>query len=163
MGYDSGVSFRHVPPPNAWADHAHSELQRTGHRAGGARAEVVALLAGQRCCLSAGQIHERLRASRSGVGLASVYRALDVLAQLKLVRRVDVDGTACYEPADPSGEHHHHAICNECGKLAAFEDPELERLIESVGHRLGYEIGAHDVVLRGACPECLRPAAAPAD
>ena len=84
------------------------------------------------------------------VGLASVYRALDALAQLELVHRIDVDGTACFEPADPSGEHHHHAICDRCGKKDAFDDPELERLIHGVGERLGYDVGAHDVVLHGA-------------
>jgi Fur family ferric uptake transcriptional regulator len=142
-------------PRSAWADHALGELARSGRRAGGARGEVLALLARQDCCLSAQEIHDRLRAGRRRVGLASVYRALDVLAQLRLVHRIDVDGTACYEPADPSGEHHHHAICDRCGKLDAFADPELERLIGAVGERLGYDVGAHDVVLRGACPECV--------
>jgi len=145
----------HRPSSPAWTDHAHRELTRAGHRAGGAREEVLALLARQDCCLSAQDIHERLR--RGGgkrVGLASVYRALDVLAQLKLVHRIDVDGTACYEPADPSGDHHHHAICDECGKMDSFEDPELERLIGGLGERLGYEVVAHDIVLRGACPDC---------
>ena len=140
--------------PEAWEEHARSELSRTCHRAGGARAEVLALLAQQDCCLSAQEIHDRLRAGERAVGLASVYRALDLLTQLKLVHRVDVDGTACYEPADPSGDHHHHAICERCGKRDAFEDPELERLIDDVAARLGYDVGAHDVVLRGSCPDC---------
>jgi Fur family ferric uptake transcriptional regulator len=138
----------------SWTEHAHRELSRAGHRAGGAREEVLALLAGQDCCLSAQEIHDRLRGDGRAVGLASVYRALDVLAQLKLVHRIDVDGVACFEPADPSGEHHHHAICDRCGKMVAFEDPELERLIDDVGERLGYAVGGHDVVLRGACPDC---------
>jgi Fur family transcriptional regulator, ferric uptake regulator len=133
-----------------WTEHAHRELSRAGHRAGGAREEVLALLARQDCCLSAQDIHDRLRSDGKAVGLASVYRALDVLAQLKLVHRIDVDGTASYEPADPSGEHHHHAICDRCGKMDAFEDPELD----DVAERLGYAVGGHDVVLRGACPDC---------
>jgi len=101
--------------------------------------------------------HVRSELTRTGHragGLASVYRALDLLTQLKLVHRVDVDGTACYEPADPSGDHHHHAICERCGKRDAFEDPELERLIDDVAARLGYDVGAHDIVLRGSCPDC---------
>jgi Fur family ferric uptake transcriptional regulator len=138
-----------------WAQHARRELARAGHRAGGARGEVLGLLASQRCVLSAQAIHDRLRESDRAVGLASVYRALDVLTGLKLVHRIDVGGTACYEPADPSGDHHHHAICNRCGRMSAFEDSELERLIDDLGRRLGYEMDAHDVVLRGACPDCV--------
>ena len=117
-----------------WGAHARRELARTGHRAGGAREQVLALLERQPCCLSAQEIHDRLRATDGRTpGLASVYRALEVLTTLRLVHRLDVDGTACFEPADPSGEHHHHAICERCGKRDAFEDPELERLIDGVG------------------------------
>ena len=137
-----------------WQTHAQQELSRSGHRAGGAREEVLNLLAGQTCCLSAQAIHDRLRDEERAVGLASVYRAVEVLARLGLVRRVDVDGTACFEPADPSGEHRHHAICDRCGRLDAFEDPQLEELIEAVASRLGYAIEGHDVVLRGTCPGC---------
>jgi len=140
---------------STWTEHAQRELTRAGHRAGGAREEVLALLGRQDCLLSAQDIHDRLRSGGGKpVGLASVYRALDVLAQLKLVHRIDVDGVACYEPADPSGEHHHHAICDHCGKMDAFEDAELERVIDGVGERLGYAVGGHDIVLRGACPDC---------
>ena len=137
-----------------WQAHARQELSRSGHRAGGARDEVLALLAGQECCLSAQAIHDRLRDEERAVGLASVYRAVEVLARLGLVRRVDVDGTACFEPADPSGEHHHHAICDRCGRLDAFEDAGLETQIEGVAARLGYSIAGHDVVVRGTCPGC---------
>jgi len=137
-----------------WADHASQVLAESGHRSGGARGAVVQLLSEQRCCISAQDIHQKLRERERGAGLASIYRALDVLAQLRLVHRVDVDGVACYEPADPSGDHHHHAICGTCGRRDAFTDPDLERLIDALGGRLGYEVEAHDVVLRGECPSC---------
>jgi len=155
-----GASIRRVATdahahPEGWGEHARRELARTGHRAGGAREQVLVLLGRQHCCLSAQEIHDRLRASGGRApGLASVYRALEVLTSLRLVHRLDVDGTACFEPADPSGDHHHHAICERCGKRDAFEDPELERLIDGVAARLGYDVGAHDVVLRGHCPDC---------
>lgn len=140
----------------AWAEHAQRELRRAGHRSGGARAQVMALLASQRCLLSAQAIHDELRTRDRAVGLASVYRALDVLANLRLVRRVEVDGTACYEPADPSGDHHHHAVCSQCGRLSPFEDETLEQILHGLAERLGYDLDEHDVVLRGACPDCAR-------
>jgi Fur family ferric uptake transcriptional regulator len=143
-----------------WSEHARRELSRAGHRTGGARDAVVELLDEQDCCLSAQDIHDRLRGGERAVGLASVYRALDVLTQLGLTRRVDVGGIAAYEPAAPGGEHHHHAICDRCGKLDAFEDEQLETLIDGVAERLGYAIGAHEIVLRGACPACAEPPAA---
>src|SRR4051794_5481215 len=143
-----------MPTRTAWTEHARHELSRTGHRAGGAREEVLVLLARQHCLLSAQEIHDRLREADRGVGMASVYRALDVLTGLGLVHRVEVGGVACFEPADPSGEHHHHAICDRCGERAAFEDPELEALIARAGERLGYDVAAHDLTLHGTCPGC---------
>ena len=137
-----------------WIEHCREELARTGHRTGGARAAVLDLLSEQDCCLSAQEIFDRLRAADRGVGLASVYRALDTLTGLKLVHRLDVGGTACYEPAHPEGDHHHHAICDECGRIGVFEDDRLERALAAIAGRLGYRLDAHDVVLRGACPAC---------
>ena len=130
---------------------------RTGHRAGGAREEVLDLLG------RAGLLPQRPGDPRPAARRRARRRAGQRLPRARraraaqLVHRVDVDGTACFEPADPSGEHHHHAICDRCGKLDAFEDPELERLIDGVAERLGYAVGAHDVVLRGACPDCAAP------
>lgn len=138
----------------AWIDHARATLSDSGHRAGGAREAVLELLSGQHCCLSAQEIHDRLRASGRSVGLASVYRALDTLAELKLLHRVDVGGTAAFEPADPTGEHHHHVICQDCGQIGEFEDPALEQAIDEVASRLGYRVDAHELVLRGSCPDC---------
>lgn len=143
---------------NPWVEHAQEVLARSGRRTGGAREQVVELLGRQECCLSAQEIHERLRGGDRAVGLASVYRALDALARLKLVHRIDVDGTACYEPAEASGEHHHHAICGDCGRMSAFADPALERLIDEVGRRLGYQVEAHDLSIRGRCPDCAQAA-----
>jgi len=45
-------------------------------------------------------------------------------------------------------------VCDRCGKVTQFEDPALEAAIDQVAARLDYQVGAHDVVLRGACPDC---------
>ena len=137
-----------------WLDHARSQLRANGQRGGGAREEVMALLARQDCCLTAQQIHDRLRDEDRRVGLASVYRALELLTGLGLVHRVDVEGTAAFEPADPGGHHHHHLVCSRCGRVDAFEDPALEAAIEALSARVGYRVAEHDVVLRGACDSC---------
>ena len=89
------------------------------------------------------------------VGIASVYRALDGLDELGLVQRIDLgDGIARFEPAHAGGDHHHHLVCDDCGKVEPFEDPSLESAIERVADGRGYVVAAHDVVLRGACEDC---------
>src|SRR5262249_15174050 len=72
-----------------WAEHALTALDDAGYRRGGARRAVVDLLARQNCCLSAQEIFDGLRRARRPVGIASVYRALDALVDLRLVKRVD--------------------------------------------------------------------------
>jgi Fur family ferric uptake transcriptional regulator len=138
-----------------WTKHALGALEAAGYRSGGARRAVVELLGRQNCCLSAQQIFDRLRAARRPVGIASVYRTLETLADLRLVKRIDAgDGIARYEPARPDGDHHHHLVCRDCGKVEAFADPRLERAINRVSDGLGYTVDEHEVVLTGACSDC---------
>ncbi|KKK75619.1 hypothetical protein LCGC14_2871900 [marine sediment metagenome] len=148
-----------MPTPGQpdWTEHSLRALRSAGHRGGGARIAVLELLAAQSCCLSAQEIFDQLRADGRAVGIASVYRALDLLSRMKLVRRLDVEGVACYEPAHPGGEHHHHVVCESCGKVTAFEDELLEEALERLAGRLRYLVGDHEVVLRGACPQCRTP------
>jgi Fur family ferric uptake transcriptional regulator len=105
--------------------------------------------------VTAKEIADLLEEQGRGVGLASIYRALDLLDRMRLVQRFDVgEGVARYEPAHPGGEHHHHLVCQSCGNVSAFEDPGLERAIEKLSRRVDYAIDAHDVTLRGECPAC---------
>ena len=138
-----------------WGEHARTALADAGHRSGGAREAVVELLAGQDCLLSAHEIAEKLHRAGSGIGKASVYRALDLLHQMGLVQRVEIDGGGSrYEPVTPGGEHHHHAVCETCGKVTAFEDEKLERALERLSGRLRHSMRAHDIVIRGDCARC---------
>ena len=150
----ASTHHHHAAGPT-WSEHATSTLRTRGTRAGSARAAVIDALAEQDCCASAQEIHDRLRAGGSRVGLASVYRTLDLLQRHDLVTRVDTgDGTARYEPHDPTGEHHHHLVCTVCGRVEAFEDAALERAIHDVGDRVDFRVTGHDVTLRGLCRDC---------
>lgn len=140
---------------NAWTRDALEALALAGYRRGGARSAVVELLGKQNCCLSAQEIFDDLRRARRPVGIASVYRALEVLVDLRLVKRVDAgDGVSRFEPASVDGDHHHHLVCRDCGKVEAFTDPRLERAIDKIAGGLGYAVEEHEVVLTGACADC---------
>ena len=144
----------------SWTETALSRLRDVSGRSGGARAVVVDVLGEQDCCLSAHELHERARARGARIGIASVYRALEGMVALGLVQRVDLgDGFARFEPSHAGGDHHHHLVCNACGKVEPFEDPTLESAIERVADGRGYAVAAHDVVLHGACEDCRHDAA----
>ena len=139
----------------AWQEQVQEGLGSAGLRRGGARTAVVEYLARQHCCVSAQEIHEGLRDDGVRVGIASVYRVLDTLAELRLVQRVDFgDGIARFEPVEADGHHHHHVVCGDCGKVEPFEDDRLEVALSAVAERLGYAMDGHEVVLHGACRSC---------
>jgi Fur family ferric uptake transcriptional regulator len=143
------------PMTSAWTSDTIEALGRAGYRSGGARRAVIELLGRQDCCLTAQEIFDGLRAEGRAVGIASVYRVLDLLGERGFVQRIDVGaGMARFEPVHSSGEHHHHLVCEDCGKVEAFADDGLERALRKVEGRTGYSVAGHDVVLRGACTDC---------
>lgn len=132
-----------------WAEATLRALSRRGR----ARTAVVELLATQDCCRTAQEIYDELRGTGRPVGLASVYRTLDQLSADGFLQRIDLgDGTTRYEPVRE--DHHHHLVCDTCGKVEAFADERLERALHRVEDETGYRVATHDVVLRGSCSDC---------
>ncbi|HKB50249.1 MAG TPA: Fur family transcriptional regulator [Solirubrobacterales bacterium] len=138
-----------------WAEHAVAALLAAGYRHGGARTAVVEALARHDCAVTALELDDELRRRKPAVGRASIYRALEQLERLGLLRRLEVSrGIAGYERIEPSGEHHHHAICRDCGRMIPFEDASLERAIDEVSGRMSFDAAEHEVVIRGLCERC---------
>ncbi len=150
----STISLVDETARQAWVDETKQRLLAKGMRNGGARRAVIEHLAEQNCCLTAQEIFDQLRATQRHVGIASVYRILDLLTAEGAVQRIDLgSGTARYEPVSPQG-HHHHLVCDRCGKVEAFEDTQLERALTRVERQSGFAVAGHDVVLHGACGTC---------
>jgi Fur family ferric uptake transcriptional regulator len=138
-----------------WAQYVHDVLRVAGLKSGRARERIVDILDTQPCALTAGEIEDRLRAGGQAPSRASIYRVLDLLVDHGLAERVDLgEGQARFEPILPSGDHHHHLVCDTCGALVAFDDPALERAIGRLSDRLGVRVESHEVLLRGACARC---------
>jgi Fur family ferric uptake transcriptional regulator len=138
-----------------WVEHALAGLAAAGYQKGAARRAIIECLGRQACAMTAQEIEVELRRGRNVVGRASIYRTLEQLEELGLVHRLDLGtGIASYEAAAQGGEHHHHLVCDRCGRLVPFEDRRLERAIANIGRRESFEVSAHDVTLRGLCPRC---------
>jgi Fur family ferric uptake transcriptional regulator len=152
----SGVGSVPIPPAQAWIETAEATLRREGFRTSAPRSAVLEVVGAQDCVSTAAEIAAKLKAEGKAVGVATVYRTLEVLEELRLVQRLDVGGSSArFEPALPGGEHHHHHfVCDECGRITPFEDRNLERAIHSLADRFGHTVGSHDVILRGQCAGC---------
>jgi Fur family transcriptional regulator, ferric uptake regulator len=140
---------------DSWAEHAGQALTRAGHHTGAARRALLELLDSQTCALSAIEMEDALRGGRRPVGRASIYRILDELERLRLVQKVEVgQAMSRYEPVRAGAGHHHHMVCDSCGTVIPFSDPDLEHAIEKLAGRVPMRVADHEIVLHGACESC---------
>ncbi len=138
-----------------WANDAQQALEDAGYRRGGARRALLDLLGEQSCALSALEIEDLLRTRERRVSRASIYRILEELERLAVIQRVQTGQSIVrYEAVRGGKGHHHHLVCDRCGSLAPFSDPELERTIRRLSRRVPLAVSDHEVVLHGACADC---------
>jgi Fur family ferric uptake transcriptional regulator len=143
------------PDQDAWVERAMDRLSDAGYRRGGARRQLLMLLSGQTCALSVLEIEDALVSGGRRVSRASIYRILEELEAIDLVRRVAVGpGMARFEPVHRGRGHHHHLVCDSCGRLEPFADEGLERAIKRLSERVPLQVSEHEVVLHGACSAC---------
>jgi Fur family ferric uptake transcriptional regulator len=90
---------------------------------------------------------------RLGVGRATVFRSLDILADLGLVERLDLpSGDHAFVACEPV--HHHHVVCSQCGRTTDVGDSGMSSVLAEVARKSGYEIEAHRLELFGTCASC---------
>jgi Fur family ferric uptake transcriptional regulator len=102
---------------------------------------------------SAQEIHEKLRRRGEEIGLTTVYRTLQTLAE---AGEVDVlrtaNGEAVYRRC--SSHHHHHLVCRDCGRTVEVEGPAVERWAEQIAQSHGFTDITHTVEIAGRCATC---------
>jgi Fur family ferric uptake transcriptional regulator len=128
--------------------------QSTRHRNTRQRGAVSALLAEVDDFSTAQELHATLRGRGDRVGLTTVYRALQALAD---AGEIDVMRL-------PSGEqlfrqcsrgHHHHLVCRTCGRTVEVEGPAVEHWADRVAAQHGFADISHTLEIFGDCPSCL--------
>lgn len=122
------------------------------------RSAVADLLADVDDFRSAQQLHELLRDRGNEVGLATVYRTLQTLAD---AGEVDVlradDGEALYRRCSRR-EHHHHLVCRRCGTAEEIDGPGVEAWAAAIGAAHGFRDVRHTMELTGVCAACAAEA-----
>jgi Fur family ferric uptake transcriptional regulator len=124
------------------------------------RAAVLDLLAGTDEFRSAQQLHAELRARGSGIGLTTVYRTLQLLAEAGELDQMRMDdGEQRYRRCSRS-QHHHHLVCRGCGRTVEVEGPAVERWAEKLASEHGFTQVDHTLEIVGTCADCgpRRPA-----
>lgn len=124
-----------------------------GARSTRQRAAVASVLDGQDEFRTAQEIHQALRESGAAVGLTTVYRTLQALADSEEVDVLrNADGEAAYRRC--SKGHHHHLVCRSCGRTVEVEGPAVERWTDKIADDHGFTDVSHTLEIFGTCSSC---------
>jgi Fur family ferric uptake transcriptional regulator len=118
------------------------------------RSAILQLLQEAESFLSAQELYDALRAKGLKVGLTTVYRNLQMLAdtgEVDVVRRED--GESMFRRCE-AGEHHHHLVCRSCGYTVELANDELETWATSLAKKHRFSEVTHDLELFGLCRTC---------
>lgn len=130
-------------------------LTQYGMRVTDQRCEVLAAMLNEPNDITAQGLHERLRISAPSLGLATVYRTLNALADAGVLDRLHHDATGtCFRYCRPG--HHHHLRCRHCHKVVELRDCELSEWTTQIGHDHGFRNITHALELEGVCDACSR-------
>jgi Fur family ferric uptake transcriptional regulator len=141
-------------------------LKRAGYRVTAPRRALLRLLAQTREPLSVSEMCEAVNASSAAppngneepINLVTVYRFANLLVDLKLARRIAFDqGYYRYEREEPqTGAHHHHLVCERCGRVEDFHGCDVADLAARLESESGFVIARHQLEMYGTCPDCRR-------
>lgn len=119
-------------------------------------ATVLVLLENEKDHLSAEEIYFLVKQKSPEIGLATVYRTLEILTELRIVDKVSFnDGLARYDLRKEGAKHfHHHLLCLECGNIEEIEEDLLGSVEQIVEQRYQFAIKDHRLTFHGICREC---------
>ena len=141
------------------------KIRGFGRRITPARHAVLDALKERGEHLTAEEVFKAANRRHPDLGLATVYRSLELFTKLGLVSKFDTgDDKARYEFADPAGAkgHHHHLVCTSCRKIIDYKDfigeeMELLRKTEAgLARKYGFKINSHVIQFYGLCKDCAR-------
>jgi Fur family ferric uptake transcriptional regulator len=128
-------------------------LEIQGSRLTGPRRLIVELMVNADRALNPLELFDLARDQYPKMGLTTVYRTLELLAEQNLVQRIHHTNECNYYLRSTNG-HEHIMLCSKCGRVAFFEGDDLEALIEKVGKSSGFKIQDHWLQLTGLCKSC---------
>lgn len=128
-------------------------FEGAGYRLTSPRRALAGLIAAHAGHFTADALLLESKRRRLGLGRATIFRSLDVLAELGAVERLDLpSGEHAFVACEPA--HHHHVVCSSCGRSTGVSDHGLERIANAVGRETGYRVVGHRLELFGVCPSC---------
>lgn len=125
------------------------------HRSTKQRSAINDLVQRTGTFISAQELHHRLHEEGHTIGLTTVYRTLQAMADSGDIDvLINTDGETLYRRCGQRQGHHHHLICRKCGLAVEVQGPEMEKWAEDLAKKSGFTQVGHTLDLFGYCPTC---------
>lgn len=130
-------------------------LRHEGLRVTPSRQAILEVVIGSRKHLRVSEVFARAKAIAPGIGLSTVYRTMDLLARLDLVRNVHVEHRHQHY-ARARGGHAHHLVCSDCGLVVEFGRCRMDAVARRLSAEMGFQIDGHCLEFFGRCRGCRK-------
>ena len=129
-------------------------IKEQGLKATSQREDIAQVFFSANRHISVEELYSEVRRLNPRVGYATVYRTMKLLKECGLAEeRHFADGQARFENIEAE-RHHDHIICERCGRIVEFIQPQIEKLQEEVAQRFGFVAATHKMEIYGICQEC---------
>jgi Fur family ferric uptake transcriptional regulator len=139
-----------------------TELRKHGFKITPQRRTIISEIIGANEHLTPNAIHERVLRAHPSIGLVTIYRTLEMLAELGLICETHAGGSCRSYLMRRPAEHHHHLICSDCGRVIDFTDCGLDKLERRLTRETRFKISGHLLEFLGQCGDCRHKSGAAA-
>ncbi|MGM0409670.1 MAG: Fur family transcriptional regulator [Bacillota bacterium] len=103
---------------------------------------------------TADSLLKKVKEINKDIGLATIYRNLELFCELNITSELDFDSPYKYYELNVNNDHHHHLVCLNCDKIIEFNDEVLEDFESELENKYDFEIVKHQIKFYGICEEC---------
>ena len=130
------------------------KLRKNGYKLTGPRQAIINFLVHTDNHPNIDDLFSEVSKDYPGIGVATVYRTLELLRQLNIVHTLELpEDRQRYEINLPE-DHHHHLVCTNCNRIVEFGNCNFKHLVEEIESSTRFQIHSHSTIAYGLCPHC---------
>lgn len=134
---------------------AKEKLRRKNYKLTIPRLSIIRYLAREKGHPDIKEIFKGIRAEKRGIGMATVYRTVDLLLELSIIKAITLKGHYLRYELNWPDDHHHHLVCKRCGQVTEFGNCNFQSICREIEMVTRFKIEEHALEAYGLCPQCL--------
>ncbi|MBW6463510.1 MAG: Fur family transcriptional regulator [Bacillota bacterium] len=132
------------------------KITKNSYKLTGPRLAILDYLAHEKGHHDIMDIYEKIRLKNESIGMATIYRTIDLFLELGIVRVLTLKNSQpCFEINWPD-DHHHHLVCTECGHIIEFGSCNFKLIVGEIEKVTCFRVEEHTLEAYGLCPKCAQ-------